>query len=183
LSAQWDTLNEAQKRKWIALSANFPKMSGEEQAKLHSRMTEWVSLSPQQRTIARLNYGETKKLSADDKKAKWEAYQALSPEEKKKLAAKAATPKPPTTAAAVRPVPREKLAVLPKARPNHDSKTPRIAAAPNQVDHNTLLPQPVQPVQPRPQPQAQPQPAVLQQPAQAQPQSHPPLPPQAGTPD
>ena len=32
LSAQWDTsLNEAQKRKWIALSANYPKLSGEEQ--------------------------------------------------------------------------------------------------------------------------------------------------------
>jgi hypothetical protein len=153
LAGHWDTLNVAQKRKWIALSANFPKMSGEEQAKLHSRMTEWVQLSPQQRSIARLNYGAAKKISPDDRKAKWEAYQALSPEEKKKLAAKAA--KPPATAAALKPVPPEKLAVVPKpAHPRASSKTPRIAAAPNQVDHNTLLPQP-----------------------------QPPLPPQAGTPD
>lgn len=143
LAAHWDTLNVAQKRKWIALSANFPKMSGEEQAKLHSRMSEWVSLSPQQRSIARLNYGATQKISADDKKAKWEAYQALSPEEKKKLAAHAA--KPPATAAALKPVPAEKLATVPKPHSRPDAKTPRIAAAPNQVDHNTLLPQPLPP--------------------------------------
>ena len=142
LAGQWDTLSEAQKRKWIALSANFPKLSGEEQAKLHSRMSEWVSLSAQQRTMARLSYGETRKLSPDDKKAKWEAYQALPPEEKKKLAATAPN-KTPTTAAAVRPVPREKLATLPKSRPEPDAKPPRIAAAPHQVDHNTLLPQQV----------------------------------------
>ncbi|HUR90770.1 MAG TPA: DUF3106 domain-containing protein [Ramlibacter sp.] len=171
LSAQWDTLNEAQKRKWIAMSANFPKMSGDEQAKLHSRMTEWVTLSPQQRTMARLNYGETKKLAPDDKKAKWEQYQALSPEEKKALAAKSTSPKPPTTAAAIKPVPREKLASVPQrsrsTAPNPETKAPRIAAAPNQVDHNTLLPAPLPP------------PQLLVPPP---PPAHP-LPPQAGTPD
>ena len=141
LAAQWDLLSEAQKRKWIAMSANYPKMSAEEQTKLHSRMTEWVGLSAQQRSAARLNYGETKKLAVDDKKAKWEAYQALPPEEKKKLAAGAQ--KPPATAAAVRPVPREKLASVPQPQPqsSSSSKAPRIAAAPNQLDHNTLLPQ------------------------------------------
>jgi len=80
-------------------------------------------------------------LSPDDKRAKWEAYQALPPEEKRKLAAGAA--KPPATAAAVKPVTPEKLATVPKPRPRQDSKTPRIAAAPNQVDRNTLLPQQV----------------------------------------
>jgi hypothetical protein len=173
LAAQWDTLNEAQKRKWLALSVNYPKMSGEEQAKLHSRMSEWVTLSPQQRTMARLNYGETRKISPGDRKAKWEAYQALTPEEKKKLAAGATTPKPPTTAAAVRPVPRDKLATLPRTRPNLEAKTPRIAAAPNQVDANTLLPHPPREAQPE---AAAPQPA----PVPAEPR---PLPPQAGTPD
>ena len=64
-------------------------MSGAEQDKLHSRMSEWAALSPQQRTQARLNFGETKRLSPDDKKAKWEAYQALPAEEKRKLAASA----------------------------------------------------------------------------------------------
>ena len=146
LAAQWDTLSEGQKRKWIALSANFPKLPVTEQAKLHSRMTEWVSLSPQQRTVARLNYGETRQLAPDDKKAKWEAYQALPPEEKKKLAA--GVSKPPSTAAAIRPVPGEKLAIVPRQRASTAAKSPRIAAAPNQVDHNTLLPQPPGQAQP-----------------------------------
>ena len=190
LAAQWDTLNEAQKRKWIALSGNYPRMSGEEQAKLHSRMTEWVALSPQERTIARLNYGRANKLSPADKKAKWEAYQALSPEEKKKLAATSAAPKPPTTAAALRPVPREKLAHIPqRARHSPQAKAPRIAAAPNQVDRNTLLPQPQpQPQPPQPQPQLKPPetPAMQAPPAAVpapQAESHAPLPTPGGTPD
>lgn len=142
LAATWNTVSEAQKRKWLALSQNYPKMSGAEQAKLHSRMTEWAALSPQQRTQARLNFGETQQLSPDDKRAKWEAYQALSPEEKRKLAARAA--KPPPTAAAVKPVAPEKLATVPRAatKRQNQNKMPRISAAPNQVDHNTLLPQP-----------------------------------------
>ena len=138
LAGKWDTVSDAQKRKWLALSKNFPRMSQAEQDKLHSRMSEWAALSPQQRTEARLNFGETKKLSPDDKKAKWEAYQALPAEEKRKLAASA--PKPPATAAALRPVAREKMADVPK--PKRVSQTPRIAAEPGQVDHNTLLPQP-----------------------------------------
>lgn len=139
LAAKWDTVSETQKRKWLALSQNFPKLSADEKTKLHSRMTEWVALSPQQRTQARLSFGETKQLSPDDKKAKWEAYQALPPEEKSKLAAGAA--KPPATAAAIKPIAPEKLAVVPKPKPKQQNKNPRIAAAPNQVDHNTLLPQ------------------------------------------
>ncbi len=143
LATKWDTLNETQKRKWIALSQNFPRMPVAEQAKLHSRMTEWASLSAQQRAQARISFGETQAIPPDDKKAKWEAYQALSPEEKKKLAAGAT--KPPTTAAAIKPVAPDKLAHVPTNRPRSKSepeaKAPRIAAAPNQVDHNTLLPQ------------------------------------------
>jgi hypothetical protein len=115
----------AQKRKWLAISTNYPKMTLDEQAKLHSRMTEWVALSPQQRAQARLNFGETQKLSPDDKKAKWEAYQALPPEERRKLAAVAA--KTPSTAPAVKPVPTEKLATIPK--PKLGEKPARAASA------------------------------------------------------
>ncbi len=138
LAAGWNSLSEAQKRKWLALSRNYPGLPPAEQATLHSRMTEWVGLSPQQRTQARLNFAETKKLSPDDKKAKWQAYQALPPEEKNKLAA-GAQAKPPATAAALKPVAPQKLATIPKTTP--EQKVPRIAAAPHQVDHHTLLPQ------------------------------------------
>ena len=84
---------------------------------MHSRMNEWVAMSPQDRAAARLNFAKTKELSKqltpDEKKAKWETYQALSPEEKAKLAAKG-SPKPTGAATAVKPVPTQKLAVTPK---------------------------------------------------------------------
>ena len=138
LKGTWDTIREAQKRKWLALSQNYPKLPAAEQAVMHSRMTEWVALSPQQRTQARFNFAETKKLAPDDKKAKWEAYQALPPEEKRKLAADAPA-KTPGTTAAVKPVPAQKLATVPK--PSRDAKAPRIAAG-SQSDAGFPLPLP-----------------------------------------
>lgn len=148
LAGTWRSLGEAHKRKWIALSQNFAAMPPAEQARLHSRMTEWAALSPQQRTTARLNYAEAQKVAPTDKRAKWEAYQALPPEEKRKLAAGAAAakPAPPPTAVAVQPVPQQKLARVPKGR--KPENTARIAVVPGQVDPNTLLPQPLAPVQP-----------------------------------
>ena len=117
LSASWNGINEAQKRKWLEVSKNYPKLSAAEQATMHSRMVEWVAMSPQDRAAARLNFAKTKELSkdisADEKKAKWETYQTLSPEEKANLAAKA-TPKPVGAATAIKPVPPQKLAATPK---------------------------------------------------------------------
>ena len=73
-----------------------------------------------QRAAARLNFAKAKELSKEltpeEKKAKWQTYQALSPEEKAKLAAKA-TPKPTGAATAVKPVEPQKLAVTPKGVP------------------------------------------------------------------
>lgn len=138
LAANWSHIDEAQKRKWLSLSRNFGNMPQAEQAKLHSRMTEWVALSPRQRSQARLNFAETKKLSPDEKVTKWQAYQTLNPEEKRKLAASAPS-KPKGAATAVKPVPAQKLVTPP------DLKAPRSAAsAPSavsrQVDRKTLLP-------------------------------------------
>ena len=128
LAAHWNNLHEAQKRKWIALSRNYDKMAPDDQAMLHSRMTEWASLSPQERTLARLNFAEVKRLSsAEDRKAKWEAYQALSDEDKRKLAERAGT-RPPSAAAATRPVPSQKLAPVPTTPSGQHA--PRIELAP-----------------------------------------------------
>jgi hypothetical protein len=144
LAGTWRVLGESHKRKWLALSENYPTMAPAEQALLHSRMTEWAALSPQQRTLARLNFAEAKKVAPGEKRAKWEAYQALPAEEKRKLAAGAAAakPPPPTTAAAVQPVPQQKLARIPK--PKKPDGAAKIAVVPGRVDQNTLLPrQPV----------------------------------------
>jgi len=114
LRPAWARLSESRKRKWIALARNFNDLTPLEQAKLHSRMTEWVALSPQQRAQARLNFGESKQMSEQDKRAAWDAYRALPDNERRKLAA-GAPPRTPPTAVAVRPVPANKLAPLPRA--------------------------------------------------------------------
>lgn len=138
LAANWASLTEAHKRKWIALAQNYPKMSAADQNRMHSRMTEWVTLSPQQRNQARLNFAETKKLSAEEKTSTWQAYQALSPEEKKRLASKG-NQVPPGATSAVKPVPAQKLAVVPSTR--KDPKPAQMAAHQPMVAPNTLLPQ------------------------------------------
>ena len=86
LRENWRALGETSKRKWIALSNNFQKMTPAEQVKLHTRMNEWVALSQQQRMEARLNFAQSKLLPKSQKSATWEAYQALSHEDKKRLA-------------------------------------------------------------------------------------------------
>jgi hypothetical protein len=91
LAPHWAQISPAQRKKWLAMSNNFDNLSTNEQAILHERMAEWASLSPQQRAQARLNFNQTKTLDADAKKTQWETYQALSPEDKKKLAAQQTT--------------------------------------------------------------------------------------------
>ncbi len=137
LKSQWQTISPAQKRKWQALAKNFASMSGDERAKLHDRVKEWAQLSPQQRAQARLNFAETAQHTTDEKRAKWEAYQALSPEEKNKLAA--TFPLTPTGAAtAVKKVAPHKLAASPALKvPNLTG--PKIDV--EMLDPATLLPQ------------------------------------------
>ncbi|MEY4726544.1 MAG: hypothetical protein RLZ36_1171 [Pseudomonadota bacterium] len=139
LAQLWPTMNEPHKRKWLAISQNFGQLSSDEQATVQGRMREWAALSPQQRSVARLNYADAKQLLQDDKKAKWEAYQALSPEAKQKLAAQQGVQPVLGAAPAVKPVPATKLATPPTANPN--KALPRIAT--DQAAPATLLPTPV----------------------------------------
>ena len=138
LAQLWPTMTEPHKRKWLAISQNFGQLSADEQTTVQGRMREWAALSPQQRTAARLNYADAKQLLQEDKKAKWEAYQALSPEAKQKLAAQQPTQPVMGAAPAVKPVSPAKLATPPAA--NSNKALPRIAT--DQVAPSTLLPTP-----------------------------------------
>lgn len=133
LEERWPMIGAGQKRRWMALADGFDKLSEREQEKLRSRMESWSSLSGAQRNQARLNFAITNKL-ATDKQAQWEAYQALSDEEKRLLAARAA-PKVVTAAPAIRPVPPKKLARIPAATatPNNVPNLPKIP--PSTIHH------------------------------------------------
>jgi hypothetical protein len=146
LSTSWTNLSDGQKRKWITLSANYPQMSADEQTKLHGRMAQWAALSPLQREQARLNFAETKQITPQQKTEKWQAYQALSPEEKQKLA-KSAQPKPPRTALAAQPAASDKISRMPVKK---TSGGIALSASAPSLSKNTLLVKPKPPKLPIP---------------------------------
>ncbi|MEY4317595.1 MAG: hypothetical protein RI902_1403 [Pseudomonadota bacterium] len=135
LTKLWPSMTEAHKRKWLALSQNFAQLPEADKNTLQSRMREWAALSSQQRAQARLNFADAKQLPQDERRSKWEAYQALSPEEKQKLAAQKPVAKV-GAALAPKPVSAEKLAAPPTASGN--KALPRIAS--DQAARTTLLP-------------------------------------------
>ncbi|MDD2713694.1 MAG: DUF3106 domain-containing protein [Simplicispira sp.] len=131
LAPRWAILSEVQKRRWLLIAKTFSTLPPTEQERLHNRMTDWASLSAQQRSQARLNYAVTNKLAPDNKRAQWEAYQALSTEEKNRLAAAAAR-RTMGAATAVRPVSPRKLVQVPAATAttNNPANPPKIPATP-----------------------------------------------------
>ena len=143
LASTWNTLSQTHKRKWLQMTKSYPALSTEEQVKMQGRMKAWVALSPQQRAQARLNFAKTKELSkeltAEEKQAKWQAYQALSDEEKRKLAAKA-PPKPAGAAPAAKPVAAQKLATVPSRADKPKGKpATKIAVTPPPAGQPDLL--------------------------------------------
>jgi len=139
LDKSWDTLSDGQKHKWLAIAKTYPTLGPAEQEKLHGRMAEWAALSPRDRESARLNFAQSKAIAKSDRAANWEAYQALSPEEREKLA-QGAKVKPVGAAVAVRPVAPEKLTPVPVTR--HTPEAERSAVASQMpINRSTLLPQ------------------------------------------
>lgn len=146
LAERWALISEAQKRRWLDLATNYPSLSEEEQRKFHDRITAWASLSAQQRSQARLNYAVTKHLAGDDRLAQWEAYQALSDEERQALASQAA-PNPHGAATALHPVSPKKLAHVPAAAQANPDR-PNAPKIPRVVDHSPRVAAPVPPPTP-----------------------------------
>ena len=89
LEPDWSGIDAQRKQKWLELATRFPKMSPTEQGRVQARMVEWAKLTPTERGQARVNFQEAKQLPAQDRQARWDAYQALPPEQKRELAARA----------------------------------------------------------------------------------------------
>jgi hypothetical protein len=143
LAGSWVNLSDGQKRKWISLSANFSLMSSADQARLHTRMVQWAALSPKQREQARLNFAEANKVEPQQKNEKWQAYQALSTEEKQRLA-KSAQPKPPRTAIAAKPAASNQINLVPIKK--NDGHMGMAASAAAFANSKTLLTRPSAPI-------------------------------------
>lgn len=136
LASRWSQIPEIGRQKWVRISRNFSQLTPEEKELVQSRMRAWSALSAQERSRARLNYADAKQLSQEEKKAKWEAYQALSEEDKHQLARQRSRPAAKSPALAVRPVDSDKLAPLPLNDDTH--RLPRIDI--HEINPVTLMP-------------------------------------------
>ncbi|MEQ1804356.1 MAG: DUF3106 domain-containing protein [Burkholderiaceae bacterium] len=95
LEREWQAIDAERKKKWLAIAAKYPSMQPQEQARVQERMGDWAKLSPVERGTTRQQFEAAKRVSPQDRPAQWEAYQALPPEQKRKLADQAAAPSRP----------------------------------------------------------------------------------------
>ena len=101
LAGEWNNFPELNRRKWLQIAERYEKFSPAEQARLQTRMTEWVKMTPQQRRLARENYQITRSLPAQKKAEAWNKYQQLPEEQKKNLAAAEKVPRRPGAVSAL----------------------------------------------------------------------------------
>lgn len=131
LERDWSGIDASRKQKWLEIAARYPKMPPGERQRVSERMHAWANMTPAERGQARLNYQEARQVKPQDRQARWEAYQALSPEEKRRLATRAA-PVPPKPGEAPR---RDNGAAQGKSNlvPNPSYAAPPKAIAPTVV--------------------------------------------------
>jgi hypothetical protein len=91
LSTEWDHMEGVRKQKWLEIANRYSSMKPDEQARVHERMRDWVKMTPEERRVVRENYTRTKKIDPSQKSEQWEKYQQLPEEQKKQLAAEAAS--------------------------------------------------------------------------------------------
>lgn len=93
LEREWSALEPRRQEKWLEIAARFPNMPAAERTLMQERMAEWARLSPKERGQARVNFQEARQLPPDERKARWDSYQALPDDEKRKLAERARPPR------------------------------------------------------------------------------------------
>lgn len=85
LSAQWGDMPASSREKWLQVAARYPKLGATEQQRLRERMTQWAALPASERGEARLRFQQARQMSPAERQQKWEAYQALSPQDRDEL--------------------------------------------------------------------------------------------------
>lgn len=86
LASQWNQMEPASQEKWLQVAARYPSLPPDAQARMQQRMGQWSVLAPAQRGDARVRFQATRELSANERQQRWDAYQALPPEQKQQLA-------------------------------------------------------------------------------------------------
>jgi hypothetical protein len=106
LARDWAQVSPPQQQKWLEVANRYRTLPPQEQARAQQRMSEWSRLSPQDRARARLNFQEARQVRPEERQQQWEAYRALSPEQRRVLAERAradSAPRPSPRAGAEAP--------------------------------------------------------------------------------
>lgn len=148
LEREWGGIDSSRKVKWLEIADKFHGMPPAEQVRIQNRMEDWAKMSPKERGQTRLNYKEAQQVPAQERKARWEAYQALPPEQQKQLAARAA---PPARKNATEPSPDgagTKSNVVPNSSyaPRPKAVAPTVSQAQPGATTNLITKRPVPPV-------------------------------------
>jgi hypothetical protein len=98
LQSSWQGIDEQRKMKWLEVAERFPRMPADERARVQQRMSAWAAMAPADRARARLQFQESRGVAADERQARWKAYQALPEDERKRLALAAKKPAPAASA-------------------------------------------------------------------------------------
>jgi hypothetical protein len=142
LEDDWANITAYQKNQWIELAARYPSLNKQEQARIRERMADWARLSATERGRARLNFQTaTQQQPAADRQARWEAYQALSPEERERLRERAAR----NTAAAPRPQP---AAVAASRDPSATRAPANVTISRTSANKSNIVPNPLHATRP-----------------------------------
>jgi hypothetical protein len=89
LQGDWARLSAEQRSKWLSATPMLATLPPPELARLQERMRDWAKLSPAERRDARVGFQVAKQVDAEQRQAKWDAYQALTPEQRQALVDKA----------------------------------------------------------------------------------------------
>ncbi|NBD22025.1 DUF3106 domain-containing protein [Aquabacterium fontiphilum] len=107
LAAQWDSMDETSRGKWATVALQYKRLSAAEQRRVDERLAQWVRLAPKERGEARLRFQQTREWTPEERQRRWNAYQALSEDERRELARQAQRRAQPTHLPDKAPGPRD----------------------------------------------------------------------------
>ena len=153
LERDWGSLDGPRRAKWLEVATRFPAMPVEERQRMQARMADWARLTPTERSRARLQFQEARSVPANERQARWQAYQALPEADRQALAASAKKPaKAASAPAATAQVAKltddatgKRNLVQPTATPRARAVTPTVQQARPGATTTTMTTRPLPP--------------------------------------
>jgi Protein of unknown function (DUF3106) len=127
---QWNGLPVKEKRAWVKLADDFPKMQPTQQARARKRMLEWANLTASQRKLARDNFRLAKAVPSQEQQREFENYQSMSVEQRRVLRSAGSTSNTAAVhAGAATGLAKEAAQPLPAIRPGRPAQAVQGAGA------------------------------------------------------